>query len=112
MIHAAYFDPLAALFDQVSGKIAYLALIGAQGVRGRRPLVRQHRQEASRQLGGLRLHWAPLLVARGWWARCTAFNLPSARWVYTWVVEISACPNKVCTVLRSAPFSTMWVAQL
>ena len=44
--------------------------------------------------------------------RCTAFRRPSARCVYTCVVEMSAWPSIICTLRRSAPCSTMCVAQL
>src|SRR5439155_7865395 len=44
--------------------------------------------------------------------RCTFFKCPRAACVYTCVVAISACPSKVCTLRRSAPCSTICVAQL
>ena len=65
MIDGMHFDALPALLDQVGGKIVDFALVRAQGMRGRSPLMRQHGQELLRQLRGLRLHFAPLLVARG-----------------------------------------------
>src|SRR5579872_2640106 len=110
------------VLPQEIGEFVQIFFIGKHGVHGSVLLALQVGEEsldmASGILFGNGAHSVSLctpvfskrVFARGWKLRCTCFRCSTATCVYTWVVEISECPRIVCTVRRSAPFSTMCVA--
>src|SRR5580692_1906252 len=123
MLHLRHSSILPQCLLKISGETTHLPRISPHRMLRRPALIRKHRQELFRQsrylCPGL-AHSIPyfpfptacLAFPLGWCSRCTLFKCPSATCVYTCVVAISACPSKVCTLRRSAPCSTICVAQL